>query len=121
MIPFLLVGAGGALGAMSRYGFAILVRAWISHPFPVATLAINLLGSFAIGLLFQGLKNHEHYPELVLLLGVGFLGGFTTFSAFSLEILDFVRKGEVLWALGYALASVILGLGAVALGWFLGR
>lgn len=58
---------------------------------------------------------------MALFLGVGFLGGFTTFSAFSLEMLELVRKGEAFWALVYALASVLFGLGAVALGWFLGR
>lgn len=106
---------------MSRYGLGLVMRSWLAHPFPVATFTINILGSFAIGLLFQSLKDSEHFPQLVLLLGVGFLGGFTTFSAFSLEILELVRKGEGFWALIYALASVVSGLGAVALGWFLGR
>ncbi len=120
-MEFLWVGIGGAAGAVARYGMGTAMRSWFAHPFPIATFAINVLGSFAIGLLFELVRETENGPMLFLLLGVGFLGGFTTFSAFSLETLDLVRKGEGLLALGYALSSGLFALGAVVLGVFLGR
>lgn len=113
MIAFLLVGLGGALGSMVRYGFGLTLP---SVGFPYATLAVNVIGCFCIGL---ALGNAERAAamssELRLLLVVGFLGGFTTFSAFGYETLALLRAGGGLALMNVA-ASVLLGLGAVAAG-----
>ncbi len=114
----LLVACGGALGAVTRY----LLSGWITlhlvgSRFPTGTLAVNLLGCFAIGLL-AGLsqKHHVLSPEINLLLTTGFLGGFTTFSAFGLESFMLYQRGEALIAGSYILASLLLGLLCVWLG-----
>lgn len=109
----LLVACGGALGACGRF----LLSTWLFVPgaFPWPTMAINMAGSFAIGLVW-GLGLQQSWFELWgrYLLVVGLLGGFTTFSAFSLETLGLIEGGRVLSALGYALISVI---GCVAAAW----
>lgn len=112
----LLVGFGGFLGSIVRFGVSQAIRSWFTHPFPFSTLAINVIGSFLIGLLFACLKDHRLFPALLLFLGIGFLGGFTTFSAFSLELLDLVKRDEAALAAFYALASVGLSLAAVWAG-----
>lgn len=109
----LLVACGGAIGACGRF----LISTWLFVPgaFPWPTLAINLLGSFAIGLAW-GLGVQQAWFELWgrYLLVVGLLGGFTTFSAFSLEAVALIEGGRNLAALGYALGSV---LGCIAAAW----
>ena len=111
----LLVAAGGATGAWLRY---LASRATLSvigpvaaTAFPWATLLINVSGSFAMGLLAGWLARHgqggEHWR---LLLGVGVLGGFTTFSAFSLELANLAQRGALGLAFGYALVSVLAGV-----------
>ena len=89
--------------------------------FPWWTLGVNVLGSFAIGLFLTLLAWRRWSEAARLLVAVGFLGGFTTFSAFSWETLGLVRAGEMGLALGYVAASVGLGLIAVMLGVWLGR
>ncbi|MFN2260333.1 MAG: fluoride efflux transporter CrcB [Parasphingopyxis sp.] len=112
MPHLLLVMAGGALGAGARF----LLGRWTLHQFgsafPWGTFAVNLLGGFAMGLLVGWLARHGQGGEgWRLFLGIGLLGGFTTFSAFSLEIVNMVERGAIGLAALYALASV---LGAVA-------
>lgn len=102
-----LVALGGALGAMLRHLMVAAIGA------PIGTLAVNVLGSFAIGVLFVWLGAREGW-QLFLMTGV--LGGFTTFSAFSLDTLKLVQIGQVLQAAAYAGGSVLLSLAAVALG-----
>ncbi len=118
MYPFLLVGAGGAIGAMARYGFAGLVgRAW-PMSFPLATLLINIIGSIAMGLLV-GLMARFLPPwqeDARLFVAVGILGGFTTFSAFSLDTIVLFERGEWLSAGAYVLLSVVLCLIGLYLG-----
>ena len=116
-----LVMAGGAVGAALRY-HATLIAIRMGHAgFPLATLAVNVMGGLLMGAL-AALILRGHVAEPVrLLLGVGLLGGFTTFSAFSLELFQMVERGTWLAALGYALASVLLSLGAVALGFVVTR
>lgn len=99
------VSLGGGLGALAR----LLVSTWLFLPgrFPWATLAINIAGSFAIGLLWgigQQQAWFENWGRYLLVVGV--LGGFTTFSAFSLETVALAENGRYLQALGYVLASV---------------
>ena len=113
MIAFLLVGVGGALGSMARYGMGLALP---SSGFPYATLAVNVIGCFCIGMAMPTAARIEALsPELRLLIVVGFLGGFTTFSAFGNETVALLRSGGGLALLNVA-ANVLLGLGAVAVG-----
>lgn len=118
MYPFLLVGAGGALGAMTRYGFASLVTRIWPMTFPVATLLINIVGSLAMGL-FVGLMARfvpSWQDSARLFVAVGILGGFTTFSSFSLDTIVLIERGEWLLAGAYVLLSVVVCLVGLYLG-----
>jgi len=108
MIAPLLVFVGGGLGALLRYLAALLVEG------PLATFAVNVSGSFAIGLLAAAIPLEESNLRLFFLTGL--LGGFTTFSAFSLDALNFARQGELGAAAAYVLASLFVSLAAAALG-----
>jgi fluoride exporter len=112
--PYLWAAAGGALGALGRWGLG----AALPHaPWPWATLAVNLLGCFLVGALLAGLAAHRPaatWPRPFL--GAGVLGGFTTYSAFTVEVVQAVDDGAVLLAFGYVVASVVGGLLAVVLG-----
>jgi fluoride exporter len=119
MYPLLPVMAGGALGAGLRYltGLALPLRGgW-----PWGTFAVNLLGGFAMGLLAASLMKGSATEGMRLFVGVGILGGFTTFSAFSLEGFQMIEGGQWGLALGYALASVIGSIAALAAGYALVR
>lgn len=119
MQAFLLVGLGGAIGAMARYGVGRLVGV---GGFPLATLAVNVSGGLLMGVLVGVLAARAGGAEWVrLLLGVGVLGGFTTFSAFSLELVTMLERGALAVALGYVLASVLLSVSALGLGLLLAR
>lgn len=114
----LLVAVGGAIGAVSRYavGSAILSRASESR-FPVATLTVNIAGCLVAGLLTGFMDKRDYFTSDVrLFLFVGLLGGFTTFSAFSLETIGLLRRGELPVAVAYVLASVLGGLLSFAVG-----
>ena len=115
---FLLVGLGGALGAMARFGVGRLVG---ESFFPWATLAVNVLGGLLMGLLAGWLVARGGNEQLRLFLGVGVLGGFTTFSAFSLETILLVVRGAPGQAALYVLASVVASVGAVAVGLWMTR
>ena len=118
MYPFLLVGLGGAIGAMSRFGFASFVARLWPISFPLATLLINILGSLAMGL-FIGLMARflpAWQEDARLFVAVGILGGFTTFSAFSLDTIVLIERGEWLSAGAYVLLSVVLCLIGLYLG-----
>lgn len=101
------VALGGAIGSVLRYGTVLLIGA------PLGTLAVNVLGSLVMGVLFVLLSTRT---DLSPLLMTGVLGGFTTFSAFSLDAMKLWEGGAVLPAFGYVAGSVILSLVAVALG-----
>ncbi len=118
----LAVGAGGFIGACLRWGLARWAeRLWGGH-FPVGTLAVNTLGCLALGVVMGAVENSEAFSEETrLFLAVGVLGAFTTFSTFGYETLRLMRDGQAGLALGNALANVLLGLGAVWLGWALVR
>ena len=111
------IGLGGAAGAISRYLMTIWISGIWARSFPLATLLVNLVGALLIGVLFGLLQQKTDLaPQLKPLLMVGFLGGFTTFSTFSLETYQLILRGELTSALLYALASVILCVLAVVLG-----
>ncbi len=116
MSNFLLVALGGGLGAAGRYGVSLALPAKPGE-WPWATFSINVLGSLLIGVLAGWLSTRGEAGEpWRLFLGVGMLGGFTTFSAYSLETLRMVERGEWPMAIMYALGSVLAGLAAVAIG-----
>jgi len=106
-----LVAAGGALGSVLRYVVSVMVNQRIAPGFPWATLFINLAGSFAIGVIVELALTRATSigPELRLFAAVGILGGFTTFSTFSLELVGLVGERAFVPALAYALGSVVLG------------
>ena len=116
MLKLLLVGLGGFAGSLARYGVSVLGARWTTG-FPVGTLAVNLLGCLIVGGLVPFLEGSPPMPERARLLVVtGFLGGFTTFSAFGLETQALAQRGQPGMAALYVAASVGLGLGAVWLG-----
>ncbi len=118
MYPFFLVGLGGALGAMARFGVGQIVGRLWPMSFPLATLLINLVGSLAMGL-FVGLMARwlpTWQSDARLFVAVGILGGFTTFSTFSLDTIVLIERGEVVAAGAYVLLSVVLCLIGLYLG-----
>jgi fluoride exporter len=116
-----LLTLGGALGVNARYWLGAWMSRWVSLQFPWATFTINISGSFAIGLLTILFSQWLPHPNFRLLVIVGFLGGYTTFSSYSFETLTLVERGESWAAALYAGGSVIVGLIAVFLGAGLGR
>jgi fluoride exporter len=107
MIPLLHVALGGAIGSVLRYLAVTATGA------PIGTLIVNVLGSFVMGVLFVVLSARSGLSPLLM---TGVLGGFTTFSAYSLDTLKLWQAGQILPALAYAGGSVILSLIAVATG-----
>jgi CrcB protein len=118
---WLLVFLGGGLGAMARHGVNRAGLALMGPGFPWWTLAVNVAGSLAIGLLAGLFGALETGHNARLFLVTGFLGGFTTFSAFSLDALTLWERGAQLQAGLYILSSIILSLAAAALGLMLSR
>lgn len=115
------VALGGAVGAVLRYqtgrGMTALLGPQTVTAFPWATLTVNVIGSLAMGLLAGWLaRSGTGAEQWRLLIGVGVLGGFTTFSAFSLEMMLLIERGQAATALTYALVSVLAGLAALYLG-----
>ena len=115
-MPYVLAALGGALGALARWGLAV---AFPAEPgtWPWATLTVNLLGCLLIGVLLAVLATRRPDDErLRVFLGTGVLGGFTTFSAFAVEVAAMLRAGTPVLGAGYVVASVLGGLVAVAVG-----
>lgn len=122
MLHILLVAIGGAVGSVARYLATIAMTRLLGPAFPWGTITVNILGSFAIGLLTEFVARKFSAPmEMRLLLVVGILGGFTTFSSFSLDTMALVERGPVWIAFSYVLASVLLSLTAAFGGLALGR
>ena len=117
------VALGSALGGMARYWLVLATFPLFGPVFPWATVLINILGSFVIGL-FGALTMEGRWAvpaEIRAFVMVGLCGGFTTFSSFSLQTLELMQKGRVELALANIGLSVMLCLGSVALGYWLGR
>lgn len=121
MNQLLLVMAGGALGSGARYGVGRAALAAFGPGYPWGTLAVNLLGGFAMGLLAGLVSRLASAEEWRLLFGVGLLGGFTTFSAFSLDMVNMIERGTPGTAAGYALLSVTGSVAALFAGLALTR
>lgn len=118
MKSILLVGLGGFIGSVARY----MLGGWVLHlttqgRFPYGTFAVNIFGCLVIGILAGLAERYDLFgPGTRLFLFTGLLGGFTTFSAFGLDAMFLVRRGELWVAALYAGASVVLGITAVWLG-----
>ena len=117
----LVLSIGGALGVNARYWSGVLASRWVGPWFPWATVLINVSGSFAIGFGAVVLAARWPHPLIRLALVVGFLGGYTTFSAFTFESLALWERGDRGLAAANTAGSVAAGLAAVALGVALGR
>lgn len=117
MKMLLLASAGGAIGAGTRFALAqwFAVKGWTTYPW--ATLLINVTGSMLMGLTVGLLMSRADLgPELRVFLATGILGGYTTFSAFSLEIWQLAERGEPTAAAIYVAASVVLSIAGLGLG-----
>lgn len=113
----LLVGLGGAFGSVARYYLSFIFNKSQLNTFPWATFIANCLGCFIIGLLFGYLQKNQVQNETIrLALITGFCGGFTTFSTFSLENIQFLQNHNYSIAILYTLSSVVLGILAVFTG-----
>ncbi|MEM1139560.1 MAG: fluoride efflux transporter CrcB [Pseudomonadota bacterium] len=118
----LAVAVGGALGASMRYGAVLAAGHLLGTTYPYGTMLVNVLGSFVIGVVFQLARGGmDLSPTLLLFLMTGVLGGFTTFSAFSLDALKLLERGAVGAFATYVLLSVTLSLLAVIAGVWLVR
>lgn len=107
-MAYLLVMLGGALGSAARYSVGRLTLGAFGPNWPWGTLAVNIVGGLAMGLLAGFLARAGTGGEnWRLLIGVGLLGGFTTFSAFTLELVDMIERGQAMAGIGYVLVSVI--------------
>lgn len=115
-----MVFVGGGIGAVLRWCAGALATRYAASGFPWGTFGVNLIGALAIGIL-AGMASRSALPEaLRLFVVVGILGGFTTFSAFSIENVQLIREGQLGWALANIGLQVSLGLGLAALGFSIG-
>ena len=112
----LLIAVGGAAGSVLRYLIGGRVQHFAPHGFPLGTLFVNVAGCFLIGIFVRQFMNIQTHNELRALLMVGFCGGFTTFSAFSMETIGLIEGGEYPRAIAYITLSLLLCLGATFAG-----
>jgi CrcB protein len=118
----LLIGGAGAIGTLMRYGLTLALAQRLGTAFPFGTLAVNLLGSFLLGVIAQVFSGATFAgTDMRLILGVGLMGGFTTYSSFNLETIRLFEQGDPGKAAGYALATVVGCLAAGAAGLMLAR
>jgi CrcB protein len=114
---FLIIGLGGAVGSMLRYAVQKIFQAQTAATFPTGTLLVNIAGCFMIGILWSLVSRSLTWnDELKLLLMTGFCGGFTTFSAFTLEGIGLLKENRTVLFVIYLMASVVGGLLATFIG-----
>jgi CrcB protein len=122
MTKYLMVGLGGALGSILRFWVSGYVNERMGMRFPYGTFIVNCTGSFLIGLVFTLLAERTHWdPNWRYLIPIGFIGGYTTFSAFELETFRSFQDGELLVAGLNVVLSVVIGFVSVWLGVITGR
>lgn len=122
MLKYLIVFVGSGIGGGLRFWISSLVHKYFPPFFPLGTLIINILGSFILGYMIFGLDEKELIsPSVKLFIGIGFCGGFTTFSTFSLETFNLIRNSEFLFAGINILASVLISLLGVYLAYLVTR
>ncbi|WP_031578474.1 fluoride efflux transporter CrcB [Ruminobacter sp. RM87] len=119
--PILLVAAGGAIGAVCRYLTTGAITSFFGKEFPYGTITVNIIGSFLIGLLTSVLSQNYLEPQLKLLLITGLLGGFTTFSTFSLDTVNLIHASDYIKLFLYIAGSIVLGVGAAVTGLLIGE
>jgi CrcB protein len=124
MLAIFLVFLGGGIGAAMRHGVNVASADWFGTGFPWGTMIVNVVGSFIIGALaaYFAFRGDAMWTQpLRLFLATGILGGFTTFSAFSLDFALMFERGEIGQGVAYVLASVALSLAAIFAGLFVVR
>jgi CrcB protein len=122
MWTYVAISIGGTLGCWARYGQSTLVQTIYGREFPYATLSINAMGSFLMGFLFiETLERLTLSPELRTGILTGFLGGYTTFSTYSMEFFILMEQGEIAKAVLYFLLSTLLGFGGAFAGAYIAR
>ena len=122
MDKYLFIGLGGFLGSISRYWLSTFVHKHMGMDFPYGTLAVNVIGCFAIGLLMTIFQEHfVENPNIRLFLVIGILGGFTTFSSFSFDTLALMKVGNFLSAGVNVIVSVMVCLSATWIGYYIGE
>ena len=122
MAVWVAVAIGGALGSVARYGTVVVVGRWVGVGFPYGVLLVNVIGGFVMGALVEWMTTAWSPSDAMrAFFTVGVLGGFTTFSAFSLDVWQLLEKGLYGPAIVYILASVILSVAALAAGLTLTR
>ena len=122
MVKWIYLFFGGGIGTMARYALSGIICEWFGSRFPLGTLAVNLLGCFLAG--FLTVMTDERFffsPELRTSLFIGFLGGFTTFSALISETANLIKDGQTLLAFSNVLLSVSVGFIVFRLGILLGK
>lgn len=120
MLILVLVGAGGAIGSVARYLISGLVQQRSHSGFPWGTVAVNLTGSLLIGIVFGAFDGRAGSGELLAFLVAGILGGYTTFSTFSVETMKLLENRRYLWALGNTMGQVTAGMSLALIGYWLG-
>jgi CrcB protein len=115
-MEFLLVGAGGFLGAISRFSLNILEKKFISHSIPAGTFVINVVGCFIAGIIIAKVQTFQINRTGILFLLVGFTGSFTTFSTLVVDSVQLAKSGNNLAAAANIILSIVLGSSAVLLG-----
>jgi CrcB protein len=122
LIKYLTVFIGAGIGGSLRYWMSSFIAKHVPFFFPYGTFTVNVLGSFILGLMIFGLDEKELIsPTLKLFIGVGFCGGFTTFSTFSLETFNLLRETEILFACANILANVFFTILGVYLAYLITR
>ena len=116
MLTLVSLLVGGGIGTILRYFLSGIPHKYTSDVFPWGTLVVNLLGSLAIGMLWEFAEQQIISPQLKIFIFIGILGGFTTFSTYNLENFNLIRDGEFYLALMNVLLSNVLGIGLVFLG-----
>jgi CrcB protein len=122
MNKYLMIGAGGFLGAIARYWLGSFIGSRMGIRFPYGTVVINISGSFLIGLIVTLIAQRTHWnANWSYLIPIGFIGAYTTFSTFELETLRSFQEGEIFYAFANVIVSVVVGFLAVWLGVVTGR
>ena len=115
----LLIGSGGFAGSVLRYMLSQVIQNKFLSSFPYGTMSVNIIGSLLIGVVYGLVEKGNLSPEARLFLATGILGGFTTFSAFTMDALNLLQEGLWLESVSYVLVSVVLGVVAAFMGIFI--
>ncbi len=116
-MKFVLIFLGGGIGSVLRFYLGKIITSTSSNVFPLATISVNVFSSFILGLLAAYTASKLNSDNLWLFLAVGFCGGFSTFSAFSLEVFQFIKSGMIVMALLNILLSVVACVTALWIGY----